>query len=152
MSDETRIYLELDEELQQAMLQNDLSVDRILREAGLDARIEYAAPPVDDAGETSKTRDPATVIVAGAVLVYAIGAAIAKVLNTINQRRVIVWQDEMEELREDGKVLVDKKTGKPFFKRKKTPVMFLPEQSDKETAAATLGKYLSMKFTSEHRQ
>ncbi len=152
MSDEIRIYLELDQEQRQALLRNGLSVDRIVRDADLDARVEYAPPPLDDDRASSRTRDPATVIVASAVLVHAVGAAIAKVLDTINRRPVTVWRDDVEEIREDGKVLLDKKTGKPLLRRTKTPVMLQPEQSGTESASATLGKYLSMKFTSDHKQ
>jgi hypothetical protein len=145
------LYVELDDGLQQKLAEEGIDIPQIIREAGLDITIEYATPLAEEAGNSSNTRDPALVIIASASLICAAGTAISNVLNTIQNRPLRDKIVELEELRDkDGNIIFDE-TGKPIFKKTSRPVLLQPTQTSKDSIVAQLGKYLSLKISSEKK-
>jgi hypothetical protein len=150
-NEKIHLYVELDEALQQKLADESIDIPQIIRDAQLDVDIEYATPLADESGNSSNTRDPALVIIASAALVYAVGAAISNVLNTIQNRPLRDNIVELEELRDKNGNIIFDKSGKPIFKKTSRPVLLQPKQISKDSMAAQLGKYISLKINSEKK-
>lgn len=111
---ETQIYLDLDEELQQLLNENGLSIADLLQQEGIDAQVNTGTLPA--CSETVRTKDLVTVILASSAAVTAISFAISKILHTLHNKPHFVEYQEPVELRDvQGNVLLDKQ-GNPLFK------------------------------------
>jgi hypothetical protein len=146
MSDEVRIYLELAPELQQALDDNGISMEDILREAGVDARISHDVLPLQNE-DGVQSRDLKTVItlligsaLAGSALVATIGFTVSKTLNTVYNKPIYVQYQEPVELRNaDGNVVLNKQ-GNPVFKLVPRHEILQPHQSSKNSFMTDLKK------------
>lgn len=134
---QTRIFIEVEPELQQLLNDNRLSIEEILRQHNIPADIGYGEFP-DGAGETStRTKDPALIIFTSAILVLAVGSAISQVLRTLQRRPQLVEWYELVELRDaNGNLLLDKK-GAPKYKRVKRFELLEPRAEDTNRALQT---------------
>ena len=130
MSDmQTKIYLELPPELEQLLNDNDLSVDEILRQQNVPAKVTYGVLP-DEPEAGVRSKDPAMIILASAAMALAVGSAISRVLRTLQRRPQLVEYYELVELEDSkGNVLLDKK-GKPQLKRLKKYELLEPRKED----------------------
>ena len=132
MSD-TKIYLELSDEIQGVLADNGLSVEDIMQRESIDATVTYGVPPYQSE-EGVRTKDLVTIILASSVLVPAIGFAISQVLRTLHDKPHFVGYYENVELRDEkGKILRDK-DGKPVTKPVKRHEVLEPREENRETA------------------
>ncbi len=130
MSDaQTQIYLDLQPEIQQLLNENGLSVDEILRQQNIQAKVKYGVVP--DAPETdARSKDPVLIILASAGLVLAVSSAISQVLHTLQRKPQLVEYYELAEIRDiNGNIQLDKK-GKPQLKRVKKYELLEPRKED----------------------
>jgi hypothetical protein len=127
---ETQIYLELDEELQQLLNENGLSVADLLQQEGIEAQIKSGVLPATT--ETTRTKDLVTVILASSAAVTAISFAISKVLHTLHNKPHFVEYQEPVELRDaQGNVMLDKQ-GNPLFKMVPRKEFVTPATKDQQ--------------------
>ena len=149
MSDEVRIYLELAPELQQALDDNGISMEDILREAGVDARMSHDVLPLhNEDGVQSRDLKPVITLLAGSALIASVGFTVSKTLNTVYNRPIYVQYQEPVELRNaDGNVVLDKQ-GKPVFKLVPRHEILQPQQSSKDAFMADL-KNMVLTISSE---
>ena len=146
MSDEVRIYLELAPELQQALDDNGINMEDILREAGVDARMSHDVLPLYNE-DGVQSRDLTQVITllaggafAGSTLIATVGFTVSKILNTVYNKPIHVQYKEPVELRNaDGNVILDKQ-GNPVFKLVPRHEILQPQQSSKDAFMADLKK------------
>jgi len=142
MSDEVRIYLELAPELQQALDDNGISINDLLREAGVDARLSHDVLPLQgEDGVQSRDLMPVITLLAGSsAFIATIGFTVSKILNTIYNKPIYVQYQEPVEVRNaDGNVLLDKR-GNPVFKLVPRHEILQPQQSSKDAFMADLKK------------
>jgi len=113
---ETKIYIELDDDIKQSLDENGLNIGDILQIEGIDAHVFTGAAPYQIIEKVRK-KELITVILAGTAAVVSIAFAISKFLNTIYNRPIIVKFFEIEEVRgARGDVLLDKE-GNPIIKK-----------------------------------
>lgn len=109
-------FVELDCESQQALSDNNLTIDEVLRQAGIDATVTYGNAPY--AAETG-TKELATIILASGASALLISYGIAKILRVYLNRPKIAEISEVVEIRDpSGRVLIDN-LGRPQFKTQK---------------------------------
>jgi hypothetical protein len=146
---ETRIYLEFDEGVQKVLADNNLRIEDILNEEGIDAKVTFGTSPYQEEG--ARTKDLVTIILASSVLIASIGYSISKVLNVFSAWPHIVKYYVYEELRDNrGNVLFDKE-GKPIFKKVMKHEILQPKRSQKDQYNANFdfANGMAMGFTSE---
>ncbi|MGH6820402.1 MAG: hypothetical protein ACREDU_06015, partial [Methylocella sp.] len=78
----TQIYLDLPDELQQLLSENQISIADILHQQGIEAEVKLGTMP-GQTEEGARDKDVATIILASAAAVIAIGWAISSVLRTL---------------------------------------------------------------------
>ncbi len=151
MSD-TKIYLDLSDEIQGALADNGLSIEDILQNESIEANVTKGVLPIQTEGG-ARTRDVVTIILAGSTAVVAIGFAISKVLKTIYSKPHLVELCENVEIRnEKGEILTE--DGKPVFKTVKRVQLLEPErqgQSFNFETNFTLTNGVTMKFGSQDK-
>ncbi|MCP4695908.1 MAG: hypothetical protein GY862_03520 [Gammaproteobacteria bacterium] len=151
MTDETRIYLELSKELQQALDDNGITPDEILRKAEIDAKVKHDRLPVQS---KKGGKDLAQVIEfawAGSAVIASLGFTLTKILNTIYNKPIYVEYEELEELRDaGGNVLLDAK-GEPVYKKVPRRQILQAQQTSKDSFMADMKKMV-MKFSSEGKR
>ncbi len=113
--EETKIYLELSEEIEELLSENKISIEEILERENIEAEVNSGAAPYQTE-EGARTKDVVTIILAGSAAVAAISFAISQVLHEIYNKPHFVEICENEEIRDaEGIVLLDK-DGKPQLK------------------------------------
>jgi hypothetical protein len=129
---DTKIYLELSDEIQGILADNGLSIEDILQQEAVEATVSHGVAPYQSE-EGARTKEVVTIILASSVAVAAIGFAISQVLNSIHDKPYFVEYDEPVELRdENGKVLKDRE-GKPIFKKIKRHELLEPRKNNRQT-------------------
>ena len=73
----TKIYLELSDEIQQALSDNSLNVEDVLRRQGIDVEVTHGISPYKPEGDAT-SKDLATIVLASSAVVFAVGMAIAE--------------------------------------------------------------------------
>lgn len=141
MSEETKIYLDLSDEVKQFIAGNKIDIQSLLEAEGIDVEVDFGTMPyVEEKGE--RTKDIVTIIIASSALVLSIGYAISQVLSTLNKKTYLVEFYEYEELRDaDGNILCDVNSD-PIFKKNKKYELFEPRQGEsaKEMKLSAGGK------------
>ncbi len=148
--DDAPVYIEMDEEIEDLLAAGGMSLQEILNSEGIDARVEYGAPPYREE-EGAATRDVAAIIFASAAAVYLIGKTITGILKTTHQKPVYDVYYELKPLTDEkGEIIRDEK-GKPMLVKQKTHWVYDPGAgSGEETSEVSAGlKGLVMKFTSK---
>jgi hypothetical protein len=149
---ETKIYLEFDDEVQKILADNNLRIEDILKEEGIEASVAFGNSPYQEDG--ARTKDLVTIILASSVLVPSIAYSISKVLNVLSSWPCIVKYYDYEEIRDaKGDVLLDKE-GKPIFKKVMKHEILQPKKSqmDQFNANFDFTKGPGMRFSSETNQ
>lgn len=149
---ETRIYLEFDDEVQKALADNNLRIENILNEEGIEAKVTFGTSPCQEEG--ARAKDLVMIILASSVLIASIGYSISKVLNSLSGWPHIVKYYVYEEIRDaKGDVLTDIE-GKPVFKKLMKHEILQPKRSQKDQYNANFDftNGLGMKFSSETNQ
>jgi hypothetical protein len=150
---DTKIYLEFDDEIQQALADSRLSIEDILRYQAIEGEVTYGVVPYQ-VEEGAKSKEVVTIILAGSVAIAAIGFAISQVLNAYYGKPHFVEYYENEELRDkDDKILVDDE-GKPIFKKVRKQEIVQPKKEEKRQFEANLDlkNGMVMKFSSDTKQ
>lgn len=126
-----KIYLEFSDELQDVLNENGISIEDILAQEEIDAEVTYGVMPAQ-AEEGARSKDIVTIILASSALVLAIGAAISKILSTLQHKPHLVEYEEVVVLQDGkGKVLKDK-DGNPLLERVKRYELLEPRATDSE--------------------
>lgn len=87
--DETKIYLELSDEVQKVMAQKGISLATILQRKGIDAQISYGEIPTPPKNGI-KTRDLATIIAVASISAIPLALAIKEFLNALRKGKDVV--------------------------------------------------------------
>jgi hypothetical protein len=82
MSD-TKIYLDLSEEIQQLLADNETSIADILQDENIEVSDITAGVMPQESEEGARTREVVTIILASSAAVAVIGFTISNVLNTL---------------------------------------------------------------------
>jgi hypothetical protein len=151
---ETKIYLELSNEIQELLADNDLSIKDILQREEIDAIVTQGIPPFQ-AEDGARTKDVITIVLAGSFAVAAISFAISQVLNTLHHKPYFVEYYENVELRDaKGSVLKDRE-GNPLFKTVKRHEILEPSKENQKKefeAKFSLVNGIVIKFGSEEKK
>lgn len=122
---ESTFYLELDPESQRALSENDITIEDVLRQAHIDAKVFHGVAPyaAQDGG-----KELATIIIAAGMSAVMVASGIAKVLQIYLSRPRVVELSNVVEIRDkNGEVLTDA-AGRPRFKLEKRLEMAQPQQ------------------------
>lgn len=107
------IYVELSDDIEQFLIENEISITDILHQANIEADVTHQLRP-DLMGEEERTKDVTLVILASSALVLAIGQTISQVLQTHYRRPRLVQIDSIEEVRDaDGNIVAFKRMSRP---------------------------------------
>ena len=146
MPDDTKIYIELSDEIQQILSENSISISDILAQKNIDAEVEYGIMP-SSSNEGSRTRDLATIILAGSAAVLSISLAISQILSALHEKPHFVEYWAEEEIRDgDGKLILDKQ-GNPQTKMVKKHEIIEPSKKDKVTSLDIQAGNIALKFS-----
>lgn len=120
---ETKIYLELDDDINRFFAENSTDIGEILRRENIDVKVgQEVKPYLSDEGVRGK--DLVTVLVASSVAIVSIAAAISLILNAFYNRPHVVVIEKWEELRDaDGNIILDE-DGKPQYKPEPEVIVF----------------------------
>ncbi len=89
MATDTKIYLELSQDIQQLLSDNGLKIEDVLQQENIEAKIERGVIPTLSE-ETARIKSPVHIILASSVLITAISFAIVRVLNAIHNKPVLI--------------------------------------------------------------
>jgi hypothetical protein len=113
MSATVPIYLEFSDDVEQFLVENEISLEEILQQANIDADVTHQVRP-DLTGEEERTKEVVLVVLASAALVLAVGTAISQVLQTHYRRPRLEQIDSIEEVMDaDGNVVSVKVESRP---------------------------------------
>ena len=109
----TPLYLELPVEIEQLLVEMEITIADILQRANIDADVAYRTRP-DMSGEGLRSKGVELVILASATLILAIGQAVSQVMKTHHRRVRLVQVQSIEEVRDaDGNVIAFKNVERP---------------------------------------
>ncbi len=154
MNDETRIYLELDEDLQQALDDNGIRIEDILREAEVEGRVSHDVLPLQDdgGGHSRDLKTVVTLLFAGSVAVASFSYALNQTLGTIYNKPIYVQYQEPVEIRNaDGDVVLDQ-DGNPVFKLVPRHEILQAQQSGKDEFMTDLNNMVLKISTEDKRE
>ena len=145
---ETKIFLEISNDIQQLLSENNLTVEEIIYQQGIEADVKYDILP-DKGGQGSRTRDLVPVILVSSAAVLAVSLAISQLLSTLYAKPHFVEYWAEEELRNaDGNILLDQ-DGKPQTKFVKKHEIIEPSKSQAtKTIDMAVGR-IKLKFTTK---
>jgi hypothetical protein len=123
---ETRIYLELDEELKEILDDNRLNIMDILQNEKIEADVILGTPPFL-IEENFRKKEPITLILAGGAAIVSIALAISKVLGTFYNRPQIIKFYELVELRDASDNVLRDAEGNPIFKKRERYKILQPK-------------------------
>lgn len=83
MDREGRVYLDLSPDIREILAGEEITVQGILEEAGIEAEVRHDTLPPEHLGE--RTRDLVPVIMAGSVAVVSLAAAAAMITSAISK-------------------------------------------------------------------
>ena len=140
MSD-TKVFLELSEEIQKTLFENRISLREILDSQGIVAEIAHEIPCYQTE-EGARSKDPATVIVASGAAIFLISLAISNILKTIYRKPYLVEYFELVEIKDkEGNLLLDN-WNNPQFKLTKKFELIEPREEDSYRTTELNWKYL----------
>lgn len=125
---EIYVYLDISEEL---LPTNPINLEDIIRENNSKAILKYESNPFEN-GRKERSKDIVPVILAASASVYAIVYAISRLVDTLTHKPHIIEYEELEELREKGKIVYNKE-GNPIWKQTKKYTILEPKQLKERT-------------------
>ena len=128
---ETKIFLELSEEIQQVIAENRISVSNVLDRQGIEATVGYEAPNYETE-DGARSKELVTVILASGASLFAIGLAISQVLKAIYRKPYFVEYYELQEIRDRSGELILDSWGNTQFKLVKKFELIEPRAEDSE--------------------
>jgi len=133
---DTKIYLELDDELKKVLDDNELSISDILQNEGIEAHVMFGVTPYQTE-DNARKKEPITIIIASSVLIISVALAISKVLNTLYNKPKVIKIYEPVELRDaKGNILMNKE-GNPIFKKIEKYEILQPKFEERQEIKAT---------------
>ncbi len=146
---QTKIYLELSDEMQGALADNGLDLADLLRREPVDATVAHGVLPVQTESG-AREREVATVVLAGAAAVAAVGFAVSQCLRAIYAKPQRVTWYEPEEVRDAQGDVVRDGQGQPVFKKVKRHQLLEPRrQADFEFQFAIGKAGVSLRFAAK---
>ena len=143
---ESRIYIELDPELDLFMIENGIIIEDLLKDQqvanlldqeSVTAKVTHEVMPTESPEQTAQSKELVSAIVlvgATTALVGTIGFAVSQAFKTIYSRPVIdSWYEYEPILDGKGKVVKDG-NGNPCLKRVKKHVMLEPQLGNQQSA------------------
>lgn len=125
-----KIFIELSGKLKNALDENGMSLENILRNANIEAAINYEKAPYSSTKE-SRTKDLVPVILASSALVATIGFTISKILNTLYNEPYFVEYYEYEVLKDNGRI-VRNDEGNPIMQLVKKYALIEPRKEHRK--------------------
>lgn len=126
---DTKIYVELSEELQGVLADNALNIEDILNQANLDTEVTYGLAPYQKE-DGSRSKDVVTIILATSVAVPAVAFAISHILKSLYQKpHFVEYYENIEMYDAKGKLLKDK-DGRPIYKLVKRYELIEPQKQE----------------------
>jgi|GEM_PF-4733719 len=113
--DTTKIYLEFSKEEEELLNSNNLTVSDILKEAGIEADVEYGVIPSNH--ETARTKDIVPIIIAASTSIVSISYAITMILSVIYKRPRLVKIYENELIRDENQAPILDKEGNLQYRK-----------------------------------
>lgn len=146
---ETKIYLELDDDINRFFAENHTDIGEILRRENIDVKVgQEVKPYLSDEGVRGK--DLVTVLVASSVAIVSIAAAISLILNAFYNRPHVVVIEKWEELRDaDGNIILDR-DGEPQYKPDPEVIVFKGKSTSAEINADIPGMFVMKINTSSN--
>lgn len=126
---ETKVYLEMSDEIQRTITQNKINISDILDRQGIESRISHEALSYQ-AEDGARSKELVTVIIASGASIFAIGLAISQILKTIYRRPHLVEYYELVEIRDQNDKLLLDKWDNPQFKLAKKVELIEPREED----------------------
>ena len=131
--EQTKIYVELSDELQEVLNDNGISIKDILEQEGIEADVTYGVMPTQ-AEEGARSKDLVPIILASGVslsaVILASSVAISNVLSALYRKPYLVEYEELVSVLDpNGEVLRDKE-GEPIRERVKRYKLVEPSAAD----------------------
>ena len=132
----TKIYLELDDELKRVLDDNELNISDILQNGEIEAVVILGVAPYQSE-DNARNKEPITIIIASSIAIISVALAISKVLNTLYNKPKVIKIYEPVELRDaKGNILMNKE-GNPIFKKIEKYEILQPKLEEKQEIKAT---------------
>ena len=155
MLSETRIYLDLSNDIEQLLDNNQISIEDILRHADIDANVIYDIPPCQTETEAgTKNLRPIIVSAAFSITALSVSTAISQVLNTLYDQPHFVEIQEIHEFRDANGELVLDENGQPVVRFIKRNELIEPRAEDRSTEleSSSDGNAFRVKVTLQDKQ
>lgn len=122
---EVRVFLDLPLEMQRMLSANSISIDDLLRRDGINCPVVFGALPNRGTENVSKTLVP--IILASSAGVAVIIYALSRIFESIYSKPHVFEWDELEEVRENGRLLLDS-NGTPCMRVVKRHQLIQPQR------------------------
>ncbi len=135
---DTKIYLELDDELKNVLEDNELDISDLLQNEGIEAVVKPGTAPYQTEDNDARDKEPISIIIACSIAIVPIVWAISKGLSTLYNNKPIVEKiSELVELRDANDNILMNKDGNPIFKKIERYVILQPKLEEKLEIKAT---------------
>lgn len=137
------VFIFLDRELDEVLVENGVDLVEALRDQGLAVERGSEADPAAAEG----TKEAALVILATGVTFALLGQAIARVVEALNQKPVVVTKRECTPVLDaSGRPVPGGRGGKPLMQWRETPTVVIPQHQATEhrTEAMVMGLRISV--------
>jgi len=127
--DTINMYIDIDPELTGLLNKQGITLEQVVQNKFPHLKINYGTLPEPE--QNDQTKDVVPIIIASSAAISAIIYAISKLLDTYYHRPHYCEWDELEEIKENDKIMKDK-NGNPVYKVKRQHKIFSPESKNNQ--------------------
>ncbi len=130
--DEVKIFVELPQEVENWLIQNEISLARLLRQQGVEARESHELNPFrqEDGNATGRDLKLVLTVTSVAAAIAAVGIVADNILKTINKRPVLHISHIERVVRDAKGNVVFGKDGQPLYELEEKPILLEPRAID----------------------
>jgi hypothetical protein len=125
-----KIYLDLSDDIRFLFEENQISLEEVLTNSGIDHKLTYESPfSLEE--DNGRTKNLVVVIVAASTAVLAISFALSEIISTLQRKPHVIEIHNIEEIRDSEGNIVKDVQGRPLLKAVKKYELLEPRREDK---------------------
>jgi hypothetical protein len=137
----SEVFLQMTPEVEQLLIENDVSVPDLLRKAGVDVAIAHRTDP---ASLGNGKKEPAIVLMATAAVVVAASPLIRQIVHNLSGRNVVITERRLIPVEDSSGNIVRDIVGNPILHWVDVVKGVAPQEPNRKSTIAGLGIKISM--------
>ena len=112
MTDSTEAVLLISSEVEAALLGSGVSIEELIDQANMPVEVKAGTDP---AADSTGTKDPATIMVASAVVIAALTPILKKIIRSLSDKEVVIREKRLVPVEDSSGDIVRNGAGEPIL-------------------------------------